>query len=154
MDMGTPIVDPWAGGVTREDLGVVLIGDGTGNTPFGVRNVVDNPPYGKEPGVGSTTGWRDWSWVNSAGNNLMGVFINHPGGCDEWGRAGVTVDLYFRKEEHGFPVSCSSEHSEPLTGDREASEGKDGKRWREQEGLSLSGVQGGPEVRGIGGVDG
>ena len=56
--MGMPIRDPWLGGGGRADLGVVLIGGGTGNTYFWVRNVCGETPYGKDHGGGgSTTGW-------------------------------------------------------------------------------------------------
>ena len=44
MDMRTTIVDPWVGGGRHVDLGVVLLGVGTGNAPFRVVNVGSDPP--------------------------------------------------------------------------------------------------------------
>ena len=48
--MGTPITYPWAEGGGSADLGAVLIGGDTGNTPFRVRNVGSDTPFGKYPG--------------------------------------------------------------------------------------------------------
>ena len=48
--MSIYVTYPWAGGGRRADIGVVLLGSGTGKAPFWVVNVGGDPPYGKDPG--------------------------------------------------------------------------------------------------------
>ena len=44
------IMGPLAVGDGCSDLGAVLLGSGTSNTTFWVRNMGGDPPYGKDPG--------------------------------------------------------------------------------------------------------
>ena len=58
-------MDPWVGGGGRADLGAVILGGGTGNNNFWVRNMGTDllygvefggvPPLGGEPNHGTTT---------------------------------------------------------------------------------------------------
>ena len=72
-----PIMDHWVGGGIPTDLGVVLLGVGTENNPFWVKNMGSDPPYGKTLGGGSTTRWQNISRRKSPDNETMGVGITH-----------------------------------------------------------------------------
>ena len=48
--MGTPIVDPWVGGGGRADLGAGILGDGTGNNNFWIRNMGSDLLYSADSG--------------------------------------------------------------------------------------------------------
>ena len=95
--MGTPIADTWEGADEHVDLRVVLIDDGTGNTPFWVRNLGDKPPYGKDPGGVPPLGDETYH-----GELALPTYEE----INEGGRSRGTGDLHSQDAEHGRPLHC------------------------------------------------
>ena len=126
--MDTPIADPWAGGSVHTDFRAVLLGDGTGNTPFWVRNLGGDPPYGKDPGgVPPPGGERDQGATPPA-TSQRELALPTTGGRDGGGRDGGTGDLHRQEAEHGGPVHRDSAHSGPLSGGGEMPRGTGGEK--------------------------
>ena len=152
--MDTPIADPWAGGSVHTDFRAVLLGDGTGNTPFWVRNLGGDPRMAKTLGgfhhrvARGITGQlprqqADGSW-------------HYPPLADAMGEAGMEeLETYIARRQNMVAQYIATRPILDLCPEAERCPGaRVAKRWWEQEGLSLAGAQEAAEAGGTGEADG